>query len=871
MTFPHGGALSIWADGSDVEKGQIRDWGRFVEDANYVFGSRLEAENATISASAKRISYYTPTGKVRDFVDGTVGVCFTNTGGTRSWVAAKKAAPNDFAENTTPGTTDMSAAILAWSAFAGDKETLDEIYLTDPFSISVKVNVDATGATFKKKSATTATEIDIEFLPGSEYSKWIGGTLDGNRTAIQANYLAQNATQPAYFNGYKGMVTSAADIIVRGVRFINHIEKPFMFKGDRNIITDIVTENAGAVAVFGYESFTASAIGPRPVGAGALGQYVENIKVKGTDNAGLFHSQHAVDIVGPKDGTYKNIHVIEQVGDTSGSSTFMSAITIEYTNGCIFEDIGARDPVSDALKHLMVSVIGDNGSLFTNIWGKRYAGFGLERNACVDSTFVAPVFDAEFVVTTAVPSGDSSSIGLSDYEGAWSIQRTAKSRMGNINVKTIGGRFTRHSYGGQVKGGYQDFIGTNFEGNLEQGLSVNAGVFTGDFGPAVNVPSRVTLSNVKCRYNGGQGLLDDGSLVTVHGGEYNNNGQDGTGSQHGITVQNTDRSELLDFIADDTQEFTVVDGVSFYPQTSDADDFIYVHTTQGSKLHHGQFINLLNADGSGDVLGRIYDVGEDDVLKVKVATAPVTLAATGNSTAMAGAWSGSTRVLTGVGGAAMTEILGQTWVTDGSEWRKIVKASAADEITLDEKFTATLSGATLTFLTVDLKGVPSQDHGVRAYGSALGMLIRPARSEGNVVSDIEISTDANLVAGSQYHEEYTAAITAAAVTIASSIPFNHVPLGVSARVDTALSGGGVTGWRAELKNTSGAALISALIPTGQALAKNTKAYGYAGNVNTVGDGSMYLQLVAEGGVPTAGQITVRANYKVMGNNELPDV
>lgn len=835
------------------------------------YADRATAIAATVDAAVTHIAYYTASGVLRGFVVGAVGVAFTTNAGARNWVPAKKAAPNDYAENTTPGTTDMTAAIASWLAFSGDKEVLPEVYLHDPVSAAVKVNVDATGATFKKKSASAATEIDIEFKAGSEYSKWIGGTFDGNRAALQAAYLVLNPTQPAYFNGYKGMVTSAADIIVSGVKLLNHVEKPFMFKGDRNIITNIETENAASVGVFGYECFTASRIEPRPVGAGALGQHVENVKVVGTDNAGLFHSQHAVDIVGPKDGTYKNIHVIEQDGDTSGSSTFLSAITIEYTIGCKFDGIGARDPASDTLIHLMVSIVGDNGSHFSNVWGKRYAGFGLERNACVDSTFINPSFDAEFVTTTAVPSGNSSSIGLSDYEGAWNVERTAKSLLGNLNVKTIGGRFTRHAYGGNVKGGRQEFVGTDFSGNLERGLAVTADIATDYFSAAVNVPTRTVLSNVTCLFNGGAGLVDDGGLVTVHGGEFSNNGQDGTGSRYGVQVQNTTQSELLDFVANDTQEFTVVDGVSFEPHTSDTDGFVYVQTTQASKLHNGQFINLLNADGAADVLGRIYDVGTDDVLKIKVVTAPVTLSATGNSTAMAGTWSGSSRVLTGIGGAASTEVLGQTWVTDGAEWRRIVKATSTNEITLNSEFTATLSGATLTMLTVDLEGVPSQLNGVRAFGTALGMLLRPAKTEGNITAGIGISVKGNLLAGSEFVETYVTTINALAVTFASNIPRNHSPVGISSRVDTALSGGGITSWRSEIKQASGVALTYAIIPTGQALAKNTKAYGYGGDYNSVGDGNVYLQHVCEGGTATAGQITTKVTYKVTGDQELPDV
>lgn len=203
--------------------------------------------------------------------------------------------------------------------------------------------------------------------------------------------------------------------------------------------------------------------------------------------------------------------------------------------------------------------------------------------------------------------------------------------------------------------------------------------------------------------------------------------------------------------AKDTQSFTLNRAVTFEPGTATDDGFpnntnYYYYTVTFLKpnaVNLGQRITFTNLTGAGDVNGTIFDLDRDEA--IIAFDSAVTLSDTGNTTALTGTWdlSGGTSV-TGTG-IELTEIIGGFWVTDGVEYRQI-EASSGSTITIDRAFTSTDSGVTLSYVAVDIAGIPSQKHGVHLSNSyVISAHISDVFAVGNTTANVVYATAENLV------------------------------------------------------------------------------------------------------------------------------
>jgi len=100
-----------------------------------VFADRTTAAAATIPTAVLRIQVATPQGRTISYVRDASGTALTTNGATVNWSPDGVAAPDHWAENTTPGTTLMTTAVQAAIDFvyAGGGGTVDVLdkYLVD--------------------------------------------------------------------------------------------------------------------------------------------------------------------------------------------------------------------------------------------------------------------------------------------------------------------------------------------------------------------------------------------------------------------------------------------------------------------------------------------------------------------------------------------------------------------------------------------------------------------------------------------------------------------------------------------------------------------------------------------------------------------
>ena len=762
----------------------------------------------------------------------------------------------DFGADPT-GTVDSTVAFQNF-VNAGGGYIPTGTYSIDDIDITNQINVHCdSNAIIKKRSGTTADSILIDFKAGSENSEWHGGIIDGNRDALKTAWAIANPTYPGYFDGWFGMKTGAAHIKVQGVTFQNFVSKPAWFAGDYNTISDILAQDHGDCVTFGWRYFGANKYPSRPTGDGAYGQSVNNVMSLRADNDGVASVfQHAIDLKSPAFGSYDNLSVVNQGGDTAGGSTFASGITVERAENCTFSNWRYESPTTDTLKHLGLSFLGDVNCALSNPVVCDIAGLALELNGCLNMAISNPILDGNYKTTTAVPAGDSVSYGISYYSGVWNTNRDSKSSIQAQGCTIIGGVVQRFTRGGILRGSDLSFTNTNVVGNLITGFVIEEQILQDHFsGSNLAWMNSIRFANCNIINNGDCGInAVSARSIEVTGGNYTNNGQlSAASAKDGIRIIESASATIVGANIGDTQSWTDVDTCSYEPQAP-VNGKVVVYIRALGRIQVGQFINLVNAAGGSDAIGKVVNIGINDDVTIETASS---LSATGNTAALTGTWSGSGTLLTGVGTSATTEILGQTYITNGSVWRRVTKATSNTSIVIDSAFPTALSGATLTKITVDVSGVPSQKNGIRAFGAATGLLFAKNNYNGNLEQKTLISTPSNCIYGSEYIRLTTTNPVAATTNLQTQIPLGHRLTGLSTNNTIAIVGS--TDYSLIITNSAGSTLET--IKSGIPVALNTKVTGVVGGV-TMLENNNILRAIFSGGAPTSGTIVCEAAYSV---------
>lgn len=847
----------------------------------HVYDDRAAAEAATVPTDVDRICVLGPNDESLGYIRDSSGTALT-TQGSVNWSPISPAYPDHFKENTNPGTTDMSSAVQAWLDWGGGT-AYDAVYACNDIEIDTKVFVTLSKTTrFRKNDGSDSESNIIRFVAGAENSVWRGGTIDGNRSVLQSDYDTLHPTNPGYLSGWLDLRIECLNVSFIGARVLNSVAYPVVCTGDRANL-DVYCNNHGAAAFAGFKLFSATGKVPRPSGNGGRNQTVRIVSEK-YDNAGSVLTTHAVDVRGALDGEY-DLAVRDPDGDTSSASDWLSGVTMEDNEGTTFKAI-AKHFKGDDLKHVGIAFHGNIRCVLRDPEVFDVCGTLFEANDNSECQVWNPMIDADYRSTNVESAEDSQAMSL--FRGTWNDTRSAKPFAGNNGFVMHGGFARRCGEGPIIRDDNSQWIGGKSYGHLSNGIVLWDEWYDDYFPGAEENKVGTTRSIIDCEVfgNGARGISQSvfrdsqqtaaetkrTTRFKVQGCMVFNNGQDSSLASHqrdGIATLFCDHGDILGNQVFDNQNWSITNGASFVPMSAQKHE-IYVKSYD--KIHIGQWLTLANGDGSGDVTGRVVDIGIDDNLTLDFGVS-VTLSSTGNTKALSGTWSGSGTVLTGVSGDLVAEVTGQTYVSDGIEWRRVVKVSSANELTLIEPFTATLSGASLSALAVDVSGNPSQSNGIRKAVNASDVLLISNAVFGNTEADYSIESSTNVDGkfgirpGSEYFETYVETISTDPIELAEDIPANHFPVGISCRVDQDISPG--TSWGVRLLDSGGNNIKNLAANVG--LSKNDKTYGSRGDFTTVGAGNMKLELFVAGGVATTGGATVRVDYRVAAAYELPDL
>lgn len=711
----------------------------------------------------------------------------------------------------------------------------------------------------------------VVFAFGAEGSEWIGGDFDGNRgsAAMRAAWTPQNNV-----SCMGGVRVHCPGVKLKGVKCRNWPGVPFVGSGDYLDLDGLTVEDCGSGPMFQwgtlsnpYANTYDDRIDGRPAGVGCVGQNVRNVTARRIDNdnyPGVF--AHAINVTQALLGTYTNLKILDQKGNATTHSPYASGLTINAPIMCRFDGVTVHNMVSTELYHLAVS-IAENAiaTTFTNFVLRKFAGPGLEINGSADLIVSNGIIDGEFHETPIVSfqSGYALSVSSQTWDGAME-NGVVSVGMGNNQRLQISDVVCRRLGSGGLLTGDVHLSNVRCTSMAQYGIRVIRDFVTDAYqGGQAAQGRRVLFSNCTFTNNGACGIeVLYGGTVIVDGGDYSNNGQRNYAIERrvGIYAENLEELVVQNAFLGDNQNKSVARGFTYKPGVTDS-RFRYDIWLLGSSIFEvGQTVTLSGVGpGGANVTGRIISLQTDRAtLQFDAATTFDAAAANALRQTLAGTWTSAGATLTGTGGAVTTEINGTTWVTNGSEWRRVKYARVDTTMILDAPFTTPLVGATLYKLRGNIAQVPSQQRGITVKATVGKFYFANNRYDGLNGPKTWIEDRSKAADGCEYYHDVTAAFSTSSL---SSYPFNflagHQPEQFKAQVVIGMAG--ATNFSiAVVDSVSGTQThpIAAAIPG----AKNSQARGairapaFANDNNTI-------RLLADT-VPTAGYARLEMKFKV---------
>jgi hypothetical protein len=783
------------------------------------------------------------------------------------------------------GTIDRDAFLALAQIKPAEIVVPDGTYFIDPIDIDwpcrITILPGATiaqrttgvvGAAYSVANPVITRQALLAFVPGSEGSECTGGGwFDGRRASITG-----------FVSEYRSK-WGAVDIFAERVKVHNLNARnfhTFAFSNEASYaeLYDIYVENSGQGVYCGRFDAGPSLPG-LPVG-GCRNQILRDIDVHNIDGAGVF--QHAIDIFWAHFASVSGLRVHNQLG-AAGSSSYASGITILGCYQSQFFDL-SHDGFTTALGHLSMSFPGNIKCLFDGITIK---GFG--ANA-IGATGLEDVSNIDCHISNALIDGEYRHVA------------TAINSCGvNANVGTPSRQWHRFGYGGSVLGArtkYSNITVLRAATGIDlQGASISVhdfivkgctlyGVIIDRWGGTANgygtiadiFLDRASLIDgkiINCQRAGlSVSRCDTAEIKNV---EVINCGQalggaDGDRSAFYLAPNAGGRNDISweGCNAVDDQGVTLTQAVTFKPQAS-VGNRATITLLQPHKFDYGQHLRIPDGGGTGvNIDAWIVDYTFDEF--VVEAAAPFSLAS--NTVALSGTWSTNgtnSRQIDGVTGAAVAEVPGPLWITDGAEWRQVLRVTNNNTLTIDQPFTTPLAGGSLTCSLLSVargpQGGKSQKFGYRISTTSIGsMFARGNRASGNTTCDwyiVEaVAGDlAKFKAGSEYQIEAMPPTTNAAnAPLTPRAPAGHSILGAAVEVLTTISGGGVTSFDLVIVSQAGTTVET--IAAAQTLTAGTqlsRAIGTQSRNDTV---QRQLRANFNGGTPTAGSMRGKMRCRV---------
>ena len=742
------------------------------------------------------------------------------------------------------GITDDTAAFAQAAAMGGAWFIPDGVYMIDTWIISRPIDVEMSAcAVLRMRRLLPLNAGDVQAVvrvtAGGAGSMLDGLTLDGNRAAIGQHFVIDSVVM--------GLRTEDADsLVIRNIRVRNAIcHGAYVFGGNEVVIDGIYAQAcAQAVVIDSLNGGNIRGLVGKDISNAGFPVYQHAYELRNLNNTfvdGVTVDGHAPDAAG-RDGGDIGVDITRMYNNTTIRNLCLSGynpasgrtgLGVSVTGGGNFQ----LDRASVSGYNMGVDLLGVRGAGVSKVfvdcqWRPRgYFGLRIEGSGAYQQNSASGDLRA---------NSDSVGVALSDV-------RVCRA----IDGIVTDGRLLR-------------FDSVETYGHSEYGLVLRA-----DQGNPVQFPGSprltpedIDLSGVSCYSNGSDGVfVSDALRVTFGSARIFNNGQDTTATtRNGFTFWSTHAGAVAEKVEltrgvniYDNQNWTLVSGGSFVPGPSDSANHKLIYCVNASELALNQRIQLRKAAGA-DVTARVVDINLDDV--TVETSGPVTYQEAGNLVAVAGTVTTAGIYMTGTGTDFISAFAGRSVVKIAGTWRTVVGVQSATRAVLDTALPADLKTQTvIQRIAIDVAAIASQQYGVQISDNARDVLIdlaaMPVQASGQFFN-IAQDQYGNLRPGSRLK------LRAAKVSVAgyyanlalANVPAGYRVIALRMDVDTAISGGGVTGFTAEMQvGGSTVETYATGLPLAQGTAINSAVYG----VPLAASGSVVI--VVEGGVASSGAVT----------------
>lgn len=610
---------------------------------------------------------------------------------------------------------DVTATIKAsYTAAAGTPLHITDpgVYLVDTLELDIPGELYiGPGVTLRVKEAAVGVDgvCAAVLVTSSDVTVRVDGVIDGNRSAQDISaYNAAGGSATLEMSG-----VSVLGEVGSSLSNVTVIAKEITNTVDRGLRVRYVDDSYFQV------------MNLHDCGSGAYFRNVENITVPSiqmtrldSDGAAIYPQSFNL-----LQGTHCRFGIIsstEHFSDGANSlSAWVSGATIVNAYDCSFDQVimsTSDDPTQ--IKGVGISLL-DCQRLSMGL--RKISGYTdnmVEEGGVTDSWFGMTDLDGRYQVSSSGDAGGNGwTIGNNGlYDG--SLSRSQRFTEGNTYSSFRVRRCP--TYGISLKGGRNNEFTNGRVWGCRTGLIARFSA-TGDqdnFDPQIvrDIDAN-RFTSCDFSYNENRGFdLREGANTVLTSCSANNNGQaryhpDGTTRDGGSLIDQTgfyfgivlnaelskDGLQVITPTASDTQDFTdAASGV--------AGKWLSVQDPE--KYVAGQTIKLIGAGVAGaDLITRIDDVTQDEILVEETITTRPTVAGTGTI-------STSGRTVTGSGTSFTTELNARYWITAAGESRQIITMQSDTAATISSAFSSDLSGESFVIVKIEVEGIPCQKYGI---------------------------------------------------------------------------------------------------------------------------------------------------------------
>lgn len=569
--------------------------------------------------------------------------------------------------------------------------------------------------------------------------------LDGNRNNVTGLYI--------------GFYADSADVVIENIRAINCSYKGITTSENATNLNAklLIAENCA----LGLELFSPYCS-------------VETMICKDLNSNVSSVFQHCIDIFGATNSYFGSIQIINSDGDTTGSSAWLSGLTMRNFNNNKVGTVILDSMTSTTLNPVAFSLLSSYNSEFDSLqirgWdGGRQVEILGARGCIFNNINVEGIHGFQRGVLTELGVGIT--LSNSAVENFPERHNTAASDniFNNVYISNM-------SESGIIDGGY----GNIFNNVKVYGCEVDGIVITRkednspNFGFVEREIGGSTWNNVISKGNGRNGMsIFWGTDIKINGCTFTGNGTDTTADyRSGLYIsEQLDNDEVLVVgctTDDDYQERNVSEGISTTTIDLSQGDFEATFPRGTHNLYPGALVNMRNATAvAGDAFVRVQKVTSID----EAIVTPIT--PTDESTSyVASNLSGTitsdgTSTITGVGTSFTTELLGRYWINASGQNFKVVKVNSDTEIIVDRDISG-ISGATAQRRRFFIEGVQRQLYGVK-FGANAHHRVMSHRSRNNATGAFDGATGGNSQGG------FVTVAATSNLTVTFDIPFDSIP------------------------------------------------------------------------------------------------